>query len=233
MAGLPHLQVTIHFKSGFSIGSGFGLAGVRDVIVMRDSKGLPYVPATSLKGVIRQACEELSMLLNKPVFHRAVDELKAISAAAAKLDRHKGNANLSPLTQIFGSSWAPGLFDFGSARLKLKSNLIAPVSRGATWTEPHNSINASTGTARADHLLALEIASGDLGIPEYLFRFSIEPLSPDIAEPLISLLICSIRFAERLGSGKSRGKGVVEMVIDEPYLGKTTEEWVRLTFGEG
>ena len=42
--------------------------------------------------------------------------------------------------------------------------------------------------------------------------------------------MCGIRFVDRVGANKSRGKGVMTMEIPENYGGKSLREWIDITF---
>ncbi|MCS7271689.1 MAG: RAMP superfamily CRISPR-associated protein, partial [Gemmataceae bacterium] len=51
--------VRLTFESDWHVGSGMGRPGNVDRLVTRDSDGLPYVPAKTLCGIWRDACERL------------------------------------------------------------------------------------------------------------------------------------------------------------------------------
>jgi len=46
------ISVTMEIKTGFSIRSGHGLAGVLDGVILRDHNRLPYIPGATLKALI-------------------------------------------------------------------------------------------------------------------------------------------------------------------------------------
>jgi len=223
------LEVSVTIRGGFALCSGFGLSGVLDNTIMRDANGLPYIPGTSLKGIVREACEELSMVLGHPCFSKVTDEFSLLLEKKKDLNSH---AEYSLITRIFGSPFIPSAFMFHSAYLhRLDSETAAFVKDTAVWNESHNSINPYTGTAKTDHLFTLEVAAGSLDLfKDYKFDFDIVPRKPGEDEKLTSLLICGLLFADRLGAGKTRGKGIIEMDIREPYQGRDKAEWVKQTF---
>lgn len=225
------LVVTIWFGTGFSIRSGYGLAGILDGVILRDPDGLPYIPGTTLKGIIRQACVEISHIKDYPVYADVVSELKEIRSQNKDLNDCQ---NHSKVTRIFGTPFCPPLFEFTSAFLELDDPKESEILKmAAAWNESHNSICLETGTALKKHLFTYEIAAGNRHSEihsNYHFRFEIIPRQNLIPDDLISLLICGIRFADRLGANKSRGKGVVEMSISVTYSGKSCEEWINITF---
>lgn len=228
------LTVTIEFETGFSIRSGYGLAGILDGVILRDPDGLPYIPGTTLKGIIRQACVEISQIKAYPVYADVVSELKEIRSQNKDPNDCQ---NHSKVTRIFGTPFCPPLFEFTSAFLEIDDpEESAILKMTAAWNESHNSICLETGTAFKDHLFTNEIAAGNRHsetYSNYRFRFEIIPRQnsiPDDLNDLISFLICGIRFADRLGANKSRGKGVVEMSVPTTYNGKSCEEWINITF---
>lgn len=224
------IEVVLTFRGGFAVGSGFGLAGALDHLIERDVDGLPTLPGTSLKGILREACEDIALLMGAPPMENVVSELADLLHRGIPPDHE----NFGDVHRIFGSSFVDPLFRFESAYLDVSDRRLADlVSLHATWAESHNRIHRETGTAEEDHLYSQEFAVTDLGFLSLPFRFRIHPLREDIPDRLLGILICGLRFAERLGAKKSRGKGIVDMNLARPYRGKTMERWVACTLLEG
>lgn len=59
-------EITLDFLSDWHIGTGQGRLGTIDAEVRRDSDGLPFVPAKTLVGVWRDACETVARTLDQP-----------------------------------------------------------------------------------------------------------------------------------------------------------------------
>src|SRR5262245_40402463 len=55
---------TLRMISDWHVGSGAGRPGNIDRLVRRDADGLPYVPAKTLTGIWRDACERVSLGLD-------------------------------------------------------------------------------------------------------------------------------------------------------------------------
>jgi len=228
------IKVAIKIKSGFAIGSGLGLAGILDDTIMRDVRGLPYIPGTTLKGVIRDACEEISLIADYPCYENVVDELKNLATLTGG---RPDPEQMSLVTRIFGSPLFSAIFEFGSAYLDPSDDSITSlIGASAVWSESHNSIEQSTGTAKKDYLFTHEVAlstSNAQDIPDYHFDFSITPLANPILDKdkdknkLVGLLMCGLRFIDRIGAKKTRGKGVVEMCPDMPYEKKELDQWIK------
>jgi len=51
------IEYTINFLEYWHIGSGMGAGAVADAVVLKDERGLPYVPGKTIKGLVREfAC---------------------------------------------------------------------------------------------------------------------------------------------------------------------------------
>src|SRR5277367_6418029 len=53
----PSFHVQLKMISDWHVGSGTGCPGSVDRLVLRDEDGLPFVPAKTLTGIWRDACE--------------------------------------------------------------------------------------------------------------------------------------------------------------------------------
>lgn len=64
MSGLPPaFAVHVHMLSDWIVGTGEGRVGDVDATVRRDGDGLPFVPAKTLTGIWRDACEQVAAWL--------------------------------------------------------------------------------------------------------------------------------------------------------------------------
>jgi CRISPR-associated protein Csx10 len=52
-------RVRLTMESDWHVGSGMGRPGNIDRLIVRDADGLPFVPAKTLRGIWRDACERL------------------------------------------------------------------------------------------------------------------------------------------------------------------------------
>jgi len=228
------LQVRLDIKSGFSIRSGYGIAGLLDGTIMKDKNGLPYIPGTTLKGILKQACAELALVNGQECYDDVVSEIREVKRQEKDPNLRE---NLSYITRIFGSPFCPPCFEINSAFLSpADKDEIELLKLATCWAESRNKIHPETGTAEEDHLFTNEIASGSNAfqmIANRSFGFSVSPKEASIPDELTSLLICGMRFVDRIGAGKSRGKGVIEMILPpDKFWGKTLSDWIAITFKE-
>ena len=211
------IEVSVSLKSGLSMLTGYGVAGVLDDTVVRDDRSLPCLPGTSLRGVVRAACEEVTKMaacqVPPYVGRNAVDEL-------AVLENPEDPRNYHPVVLLFGATYFPSLLEFSTAYLQVPGESIEAVGRDCIWSETRTAIGA-LGTAKENALFSREAVSAGLGsVAEQGFLFTItrryeSAIDETLWNKLVGLLFCGILFADRLGSGKSRGKGAVRMAPPE------------------
>jgi CRISPR-associated protein Csx10 len=60
-------QLQLKMRSDWHVGSGYGRPGDVDALVVRDGDDLPYVPAKTLTGILRDACEQVAFGLDHPL----------------------------------------------------------------------------------------------------------------------------------------------------------------------
>jgi len=209
---MEKLKVSINFKSDFSVGSGYGISGLLDNTVIKTNEGIPYIPGTTIKGVIRDACEEIARMYPNIKFPQ----------------KNKPDTLLnSPLSKIFGSSLRPAGFIFSSAYFKISLNQFILMRDRIIGNETHNKIDEICGTAIEDHLFSYQTTGKN-----YSFDFSIEenPLNIDpIDEISQALLIAGILFVNHIGAKKTRGRGLCDLVLDEDsWYGKNINDYIDI-----
>ena len=59
-----NIKYTITFHTYWHCGSGLSASADVDALPIRDSKGLPYVPGKTIKGLVREAIEDLCTFNN-------------------------------------------------------------------------------------------------------------------------------------------------------------------------
>lgn len=59
---MAQLNYTLTFHSDWHCGSGLAAGAESDALVVRDERGLPYVPGRTIKGLLREAVETLHQL---------------------------------------------------------------------------------------------------------------------------------------------------------------------------
>src|SRR5437588_6645706 len=108
---MPNDRLKIEYDLTFSTPFHFGTGireGLIDRTVVRDDGGYLYVPGSTIKGVLRERCEQLARLYNQP----GIASPHNAKAAVQQL----GSRKPSMVTRIFGSHNVAGKLFFEDAR---------------------------------------------------------------------------------------------------------------------
>src|SRR5947208_10317500 len=102
------IEYDLTFTTPFHCGTGIR-EGVIDRTVVRDGEGYLYVPGSTIKGVLRERCEQLARLYSRE--KKRLSSPHDESAALAELGRQSSTL----ITRIFGSHVVPGRLYFDDA----------------------------------------------------------------------------------------------------------------------
>ncbi len=221
------ITYSVEFKSDYHIGSGFGISGVVDDILVKDSKGRLFIPGGTFKGIIRDACEDLANALNIPMCDGTVAGGKRMCGVNRKGD-------ICLLCLIFGTEVLPSHFRFQSARRRdavselMGDERMSPFLPALSRVEAHNRINRHTGTAAEKHLFAYEL--GRKSEPYQAGIFQIQAFDTEAQEKdAFALLVAGMRFVMRMGGKRRRGKGRCRLRIKDPVQGENGPyKWMDL-----
>ncbi|MEK6410287.1 MAG: RAMP superfamily CRISPR-associated protein [Acidobacteriota bacterium] len=229
-------EVTLKMISDWHVGSGAGRPGNIDRLVRRDAEDLPYVPAKTLTGIWRDACESVALGLDEGnqngVWNQWVAYLFGDQPAIKDAERTQGKPAEEQASPSDDGDWRPpqaAVLSVRSAHLPadLRQALkTKPVAREAiTFIKPGISIHPRTGRARAEFLRFEEMARGGVTLSAVCeLRGELKEEDRRIAS---ALLIAGARLVERLGGKRRRGAGRCELIIVrseeiEPWL-----DWIE------
>ena len=120
------IKYKIEFFSNWHCGSGLAAGADVDALVVKDAKGLPYVPGRTLKGLFRESAQELvsdSTLVNR-IFGLSGDEKPTKSGDQRIGECFFGNAMLEEGAAIASSGLTSHLFQtFASTAIDEKSGI--------------------------------------------------------------------------------------------------------------
>ncbi len=88
------IDYCIAFHSYWHCGSGLAAGADTDALVIKDQDGLPFIPGKTMKGLVRQAVEEISDDLNSAVFGQPGGEVSPLfftNATLAEAGKIKDN----------------------------------------------------------------------------------------------------------------------------------------------
>ena len=201
---------TVTWESGWHVGSGFGTA-LADRLVRRRA-GVPFVPGSQVKGVLRHHCERLAAALDCPVLSpHATDEDQQI-----ELVEHFAPLERSALLvdRLFGTRY--------QGECLFVSDAVPPARfRRTKRTElrTRTALDRVTGTVKERHLFVIEVT---------------EPTSPDLTGRIqarhpagvltpydggfpyeYALLLAALLSLESFGGDKSVGLGRCRLGVTE------------------
>jgi CRISPR-associated protein Csx10 len=218
------IQFRLTMLSDWHIGTGAGRPGSVDRLVARDDSGLPYVPAKSLTGVWRDACERVATGLDggstggwsawvawlfgdQPALAEKASSLRPRPAAVA--------IRAARMPETLARRLRPSQ-NGDEGRRRLRDAL--------TFVKPGLKIDGRSGRAEDRHLRFIEMArmasvlSGEasLTLPE-----------PSRAAAL-ALLVAGSVLVERLGGKRRRGAGRCRLAVEGPGVPSPAEaiDWL-------
>lgn len=237
---LVQLQYELHFAAPFHFGTGIR-TGLIDRTVIRDAGRYLYVPASTLKGVLREHCEQISHFYAAEGKERVASPHDVYESLA-----EFGRPTPNLISRIFGSALYPGTLLFQDARQQdeaihtYRSDLYKDAQVGVS-TQVR--IDRRTGTAVGAALYTSEFGISDLvftgSIKGQLHCIPVEVLSSDrqtlageaynqTPSYSLLLLLAGLLMIERLGGNKSAGKGQCYCEITDLQLDRRdcpTSDW--------
>ncbi len=188
------------FRTPVSIFSGLGIAGLVDRTVVRDSKGVPYIPGSTVKGRLRFFAERLLRTTTVPPEYR-IHELDQPTC--------KDIQTACTFCRIFGSPAIPSQLAVGHATLEppwreLFSQLLLtdrnPVVRPDVEIRPGIALSRFRRTTLSDHLFF------DEAVPAVTFAGSLF-LQKEVTDGELRVLVGVGKLVDALGARKAAGRG--------------------------
>ncbi len=204
------LRLGLSFSSKWHAGSGEGNI-LTDRLIQKDARGILYIPASTLKGVIRESCEKVSRTLG---FSEPSDPHNKDLNAPGRFSPLR--ESLSPVDRLFGNNYEEGGLFFRNAHLKKGKSC-------ASFAQSRVHMYRKLGTAKKGHLFSTEYGIPEIGKESAEFETVIEGFHRHLLQeegyedyPPIAynLLIAAIRMVGRLGGDKSTGAGFLKKNIE-------------------
>ncbi|CAN0467461.1 unnamed protein product, partial [Phaeothamnion confervicola] len=198
--------------SDWSVGSGGGRQGSLDSVVERDADGLPHVPATTLRGIWRDAAEQLAYAMDDGKARR---DDQSPSPWCALVDHLFGSQPALDLRGKRGDEPIPSRLVLSDARLPENLRLALrdrPRLRQAMVViRPGVAIEARSGRAETN-FLRFEEAARQGAVLEAEASIAL-PAGDGADQALCCLALAATRLVERLGGNRRRGLGRCEMTV--------------------
>ncbi|WP_029682029.1 RAMP superfamily CRISPR-associated protein [Picosynechococcus sp. NKBG15041c] len=211
---MPSLPKNLQFKlqiqmtSDWHVGSGSG-RGEIDSAVQRDHDNLPYIPAKTLTGILRDGCEQVAIALDgdtKGFWHDWINFIFGDQPALAE-EAIEG-APRPAVISIRSAYLENGLQD----ALNQKKELQGAIA----FIKPGVAIDPATGSAKPDFLRFEEVVrTGAILTTDCHLDFSEYPtVDQTTKETVYALLIAGAKLVERLGGKRRRGNGTCDITVD-------------------
>lgn len=244
---LVQLTYQLTFTTLFHCGTGVR-TGLIDRSVIRDDEGHVYVPGSTLKGNVRERCEQLARTFDPTTGQEGTRPEGRIASP------HTTQSSLqdlqqeypSMITRIFGSQAIPGrlLFDDACLSKEEKETYRRQVREKTTSDRPmgqrdYKALQVNTYTqVRLDRRTRTAVPgalySSEFGISDLTLTGSIQgwlectPIeaaglqseghSGEVPTYSLLLLLAGLQMVERLGGNKSSGKGQCTCKIQTLWL---------------
>lgn len=210
-----HIQIEyeLTFDSAFHFGTGLR-GGLVHRLAARDADGFLYVPGSTLKGALRERCEQLAQLFN----------LNTISPHTE--DRREANQRDPDIvTRIFGSRFTPGQLYFDDVQMAESTRALFETGKNQdhlkhkfkAWQVERRtqvSLSRTTRTAQSGQLFTSEYGVSNLSftgsIMGLLAGFPFDSYDGSKGTYSLLLLLAGLKSLDRLGGSKSSGAGQVE-----------------------
>jgi CRISPR/Cas system CSM-associated protein Csm3 (group 7 of RAMP superfamily) len=193
-----HLKVTL--ETPVNVGSGALADALADKPTLRDARGLPIIPGSTLKGKVRHVCEQIA--------HRLWDDQVCHAPYPDQMCRGAPSDGVCRVCRIFGSPWYRSPLRFDDLHLEPDRPLPAEVR----WQESPNlqegllrtgvGLSRRSGTAQEEILYSVEGYS-----PPAAFVYAGRITGRLANEDELGLLLAGLREVRALGGSKGRGMG--------------------------
>lgn len=203
-------QVKLDFMTPWRVGSGMGLGKLIDLRVVRDKDDMIYVPATTLKGVLRSAAQKIASI--------EWQYFDSITPCKGKISDVICKDNpVCIICRMFGSPYREAKLRFQDLYLDTDMDLAFKNSQVTlddmrVWPAE---VKASTKISRIfrtvshGQLFTLETAPKWMSLSGEIEN--LDDLEPEEEE----LLLLSAKFVTHLGGTKSRGLGRANLRIEK------------------
>jgi len=225
---LTDFTLKITMESDWHVGAGAG-RGEIDRVVQRDTDDLPYIPAKTLTGILRDSCEQVALALDngndRGKWQQWVNLL--FGDQPALLDPQNQEQDRQQIEQIP----RPAALRLRSARLDadLREALQArPALRPEiAFVKPGVAIDPKTGSAQPDCFRIEELVRMDavLTAKHCALDFSEVQLTEDQQKAAYALVVAGAKMVERLGGKRRRGNGLCKIELDSNPTAWL--EWLR------
>lgn len=185
------IKYTIEFYSDWHCGSGLSAGADLDMLVIKDKNQLPFIPGKTIKGLVREAIEELDRLSDYPqksLIRKAFGYTK---------QNEEGNEIISERGECF--------FSNAALNEELANAIFSEKMSSFLYRSLSSTKISSEGVAQDHHLRKIQVT-----IPCVL-----EGEVLNVPYGLQKEMKQAFMFIKRLGQNRNRGLGRCNIIIKE------------------
>lgn len=194
---MTNIQYKIEFFDAWHTGSGLAAGVDVDALVIKDKNKLPYIPGKTIKGLVREALEDILKFKN-------IDKQESINKNFGIFEEEKEDVNDS---EGDTKKMIRGAIFFTNAHLSKELSEAITKDKNLHRFMYHSisstAIEEKTGVAKEHSLRRVEAT-----IPCELYG-DILNIQKDIAEDVVDAL----SFIKRLGISRNRGLGRCQFTV--------------------
>lgn len=196
--------------SDWRVGTGTGRQGAVDGLVARDVHNLPFVPATTLRGIWRDAAEQLAFGLDDGLPDGPWMALaRRLFGGQPAIERQAGIHVDGPVPALLRTADARFPDQLGAYLSERKKHAAI---EAFAFVKSGVAIDPVTGRAKDDHLRFDEISrAGAVLAAECALRATGDAAFDRAAE---QFALAALRLVERLGGDRRRGSGQCLVEVD-------------------
>jgi CRISPR-associated protein Csx10 len=204
-------KLTVTMLGDWHVGSGTGRPGSIDRLIQRDDFDLPYIPAKTLTGILRDGCELVAWGLDEGneegEWYKYLEYLFGSQPAIAQ-----GVVEETPIPAALSlrSAYFPSAL---KTALKGQKELISAL----TFVKSGVAIDSHSGTAKPECLRFEEMARGGNYL-EADYQLNSSGLVAEQIYCLKALLVAGSSTIERLGGKRRRGAGLCQIKLADEKL---------------
>lgn len=204
------IQVMLTSQTPLNIGSGAQQGTLAKRGMLKDSQGWPYIPASTFKGRLRHAVEQVASTLHLP-------------QTVCQTNQRMCQQDPCVVCQLFGSPWVAGTVRFADLTLSGPAEVLKIREKGKY---PHTTQRMGVTLNRRRRVAEdAFLYSTELLYPGIALQFSGSIIGP-ITQAQAGLLVAGLHLLPALGRGKTGGLGWVTMDITVTADAPPTE-WTK------
>lgn len=197
--------IYLKLLSDTTFGRGDGIASVIDQEVEQDIYGFPFLRGRTLKGLLREECDNLVDVLPQEKQPSWRELLALLFGVPGSDIRSMGQMQI-------GDAQLPADLRQAIARqIQEKKLTAADVLNSLTTLRRQTAIDAEVGVASDNSLRTNRVI-----LRELVFQATLDlEVSADRLEDSLALLAAGIKALRRVGSGRNRGRGHVKCWLQD------------------